>query len=149
MSLPRPGGGFSPSWSGQLRSASRMLVRTHPGHSTLTPIGSSAPCMLVYRSSDIATTACFDASYTAPNPGSSPAMLAVLTKCPPSGCSAIVGRNARTPCTTPQKFTPITQVQVDSGPNHASPLDMTPALLQTTCTAAKRSVVAAASACTD
>ena len=37
----------------------------------------------------------------------------------------------------------------DSGPNHASPLDITPALLQTTCTAPKRSVVAAASACTD
>ena len=34
--------GFSPSSAGQLRSASRMFVRTQPGHSTLTPIGSPA-----------------------------------------------------------------------------------------------------------
>src|SRR5580704_3526333 len=81
-SAPNDCGGCSPKSAGQFRSASMMLVLTQPGHSTLTPIGRPASFMLRYRPSEMATTACLDASYDGANPGYNPAMLAVLTKWP-------------------------------------------------------------------
>src|SRR5215467_4877474 len=42
ISLPIAEGGCSPRLAGQLRDASMMLVRTQPGHSTLTPTGRPA-----------------------------------------------------------------------------------------------------------
>ena len=58
------------------------------------------------------------------------------------------GRNARTPCTTPQKLTPITHSHDSTPPNHGSPPPATPALLQSTLTCPKRSSVCVASAST-
>ncbi len=74
-------------------------------------------------------------------------MLAVFTMWP-SPWPARIGRNARTPWTTPQRFTPSTHCQLDTGPNHESARLATPALLQTTWTAPKRLSAADASACT-
>ena len=54
--------GTSPRLCDQLRSAWAMLVRTQPGHKTLTPTGSIATLIAWYRSSEIATTACLAAS---------------------------------------------------------------------------------------
>ena len=56
------GAASRPISAGQLRSASRIRVRTQPGHSTLTPIGSPAAVTVLYSCSVIATTACLDAS---------------------------------------------------------------------------------------
>ena len=89
----------------------------------------------------IATTACFVASYdraesrqqTRDARGVHDVAFALRRR--------RIGRNARTPWITPQRFTPITHVHADSGPNHGSPLDITPALLHTTCTVPKRSTV--------
>src|SRR3954470_10392968 len=50
---------------------------------------------------------------------------------------------------TPQRLTPRTHCHDEIGPNHASAVDATPALLHTTCAPPKRSRLAAASACTD
>src|SRR3954451_2066753 len=50
---------------------------------------------------------------------------------------------------TPHRLTPSTHCHDEIGPNQASAVDATPALLQTTCAAPKWSSVAAASACTD
>ena len=58
------------------------------------------------------------------------------------------GRNARTPCTTPQKLTPITHSHDSMPPNHGSPPPATPALLHSTLTCPKRSSVWVASAST-
>ena len=51
------------------------------------------------------------------------------------------GRNARQPWTTPQKLTPITHSHELIGPNHGSARAATPALLHTTWTAPKWSIV--------
>ena len=59
------------------------------------------------------------------------------------------GRKLRTPCTTPQRFTPTTHSHDSIGPNHALDFVATPALLQTTSTRPNRSTAASASACTD
>ncbi len=71
-----------------------MLVRTQPGHKTLTPAGSMATFTAWYRSSEIATTAFLAASQEGPDPGTSPATLAVFTM-RPSPCAASTGRKAR------------------------------------------------------
>jgi hypothetical protein len=55
-------GGTAPRPGDQLRPAWAMLVRTQPGHKTLTPAGSMATLIAWYRSSEIATTACLAAS---------------------------------------------------------------------------------------
>ena len=98
--------GFAPSSLGQLRSASTML-RAHPAgaqhadadrqpgdlHRVVQVLGHRHDGVLggvVARRR---------------SPGNSPAIDAVLTMCPPP---TRWGRNARQPCTTPQKFTPIT-----------------------------------------
>ena len=49
---------------------------------------------------------------------------------------------------TPHRLTPSTHFHAESGPNHGSARLATPALLQTTCTAPKRSIAAAARAFT-
>jgi len=49
---------------------------------------------------------------------------------------------------TPHRLTPSTHFHAESGPNHGSARLATPALLQTTCTAPKRSIAAAARALT-
>src|SRR3954447_19850452 len=79
--------------------------------------------------------------------GLSPAMLAVLTMWP-SPWRTRIGRNARIPCTTPQRLTPRTHSHAESGPNHGSVRLLTPALLQTTWTDPNRSSAAAARAAT-
>src|SRR5215469_3744502 len=133
-SAANDGGGCSPRLAGQLREASMMLVRTQPGHTTLTPMGRPARIIDLYRPSEMATTACLDASYDGAKPGYSPAMLAVLTKCPPPWLS-ICGRKARMPWMTPHRLTPSTHFQEEIGPNHGSATLSTPALLHTTCAA--------------
>jgi hypothetical protein len=72
-------------------------VFTQPGHTTLTPTGTPAARMSLNKFSDNATTPCLLTSYDGPNPGSSPAIDAVLTMCPPP---RRCGRNAPTPWTT-------------------------------------------------
>ena len=66
----------------------------------------------------------------------------------PSLCAASSGRKARIPWMTPHRLTPSTHFHAESGPNHGSAWLPTPALLQTTCTAPKRSTAAAARALT-
>src|ERR1700747_1731172 len=78
-----------------------------------------------------------------PAPGTSPAMLAVLTMWP-SPCAVSTGRKARIPWMTPHRLTPSTHFHAESGPNHGSARLATPALLQPACTAPKRSTAAAA-----
>ena len=76
-------------------------------------------------------------------------MLAVLTMWPsPCAASDREGTRARRG-SRPRGSRPNTHVHADSGPNHASACETTPALLHTTCTVPKRSIAAAASACTD
>src|SRR5947208_2869862 len=74
-----------------------------------------------------------------------PAIDAVLTMCPPASCARRSGRNASTPCTTPQKLTDMVYCQSAWVASATSPKVATPALLQTMCTPPKRSAAAAAS----
>ena len=71
--------------AGRLRRASRILVGTWPGHSTVTPTSGATVANSRASVSDSPTTACFEALYAAcPPPGivDSPATEAVLTTCP-------------------------------------------------------------------
>src|SRR5258708_294328 len=72
-------------------------------------------------------------------------MDAVLTTWPSSCCSSN-GTNDRTPCTTPQKFTPTTHCQSArlASQTEAPLVSATPALLHTTCTAPNVSSVVSA-----
>src|SRR5689334_12170948 len=125
-----------------------MFVFTHPGHSTETLTCGAVIASSWYSVSEIATTACLLALYGPMKGGAtSPAIDAVFTMCA-SGCWISNGTNVRTPCTTPQRFTPRTHSQVESGVSHEIPPPPTPALLQKTCTAPNCRIVSAASAST-
>ena len=78
--------------------------------------------------------------------GSRPPIEPVLTMCPPSALRSRIGRNVVTPWITPQRFTLISHRQSSRVAVRVGPAGPTPALLQTTCTAPKRSSVSSASA---
>ena len=59
--------------------------------------------------------------------------------------ASIMGVNRRTPCTTPQRFTPSTHSQSLTEFSHTRPPAPTPALLNTRCGAPKRACTSAAS----
>src|ERR1051325_5545328 len=75
-----------------------------------------------------------------------PAMDAVLTMWPPSRRGRSRGTNVSTPCTTPQKLTPIVYSQSACVESAISPKVATPALLQTMWTAPRRRSAVSASA---
>ena len=79
--------------AGRLRPLVKMLVRTKPGHSTLTPTAEPSAASSAARVSLRATTPCLVTQY-GPSPGAtaSPASDAVFTRWPPSPASSS-GRN--------------------------------------------------------
>src|SRR5262245_61407268 len=78
----------------------------------------------------------------------SPATEPGLTMCPSPPCCSTRGTNVRTPCTTPQRFTPSNHCQSATVCSHVEPLSATPALLHTTSTRPNAATARSASACT-
>ena len=81
--------------------------------------------------------------------GTSPAIDAVLTICPPSACSTILGRNAWIPLITPYRLTPTTQSQSEGLISCALRIVTTPALLQITWAPPSSSTTLLANVCID
>src|SRR5688500_4184953 len=92
-----------PREAGRLRSASRLLVATGPGQTTVTPTAGARASSSTRSVSLTPTTAYLLATYGAlppPMTGARPAIDATLTTCPvPRATSA--GTNARSTLATP------------------------------------------------